>query len=104
MYSKENYTILMASMRIGKQGIPIYFQSFEGFNDSEEYLDSLLIKSVYYIHELFKDTDFNLIFLADRCFNSYSLLNTIDTLGHTYVIRLKGNINIQIFDKKKVIK
>ena len=28
MYSKENYTILMASMRIGKQGIPIYFQSF----------------------------------------------------------------------------
>ena len=101
MYSKENYTILMASMRIGKQGIPIYFQSFEGFNNSEAYLDSLLIKSVYYIHELFKDTDFNLIFLADRWFNSYSLLNTIAILGHTYVIRLKGNINIQIFDKKE---
>lgn len=101
MYSKENYTILMASMRIGKQGIPIYFQSFEGFNNSEAYLNSLLIKSVYYIHELFKDTDFNLIFLADRWFNSYSLLNTIDILGHTYVIRLKGNINIQIFDKKE---
>jgi len=33
MYSKENYTILIASMRIGKQGIPICFEVFDGFNN-----------------------------------------------------------------------
>lgn len=44
---------------------------------------------------------FDLIFLADRRFNSENILNTIDNLGHTYCIRLKKNIKIFIYDKKE---
>lgn len=101
MYCKNHLTILMVSMRVGKQRIPIYFKVFEGDHNSDAYLDSLLVETVHYVHNLFKDKGFQLIFLADRWFHSYELLNTIHALGHTYVIRLKGNISIKIFDKKE---
>lgn len=29
MFSHDNYTVFMISMRIGKQGIPIWFRCFE---------------------------------------------------------------------------
>ena len=32
MYSHDNYTVFMLSMRIGKQGIPIWFQCFKGIS------------------------------------------------------------------------
>lgn len=101
MYSKDNFTVLMSSMRIGKQGFPIYFECFEGINNPKAFEDATLIKAVDAIHDLFKDTDFDLIFLADRWFNSYALLEHIDSLNHSYVIRLKGNLNVSVFDKKE---
>lgn len=101
MYSKDNYTILLLSMRIGKQGFPIYFECFKGDNNPTAFEDSTLIKAIDYVHNLFIDSDFDLIFLADRWFNSFAFLNHINSLNHTYVIRLKGNLSISIFDKKE---
>lgn len=103
-YSKDNYTVLMCSMRVGKQGIPIYFEVFDGINNPEAFYDSTLIKAVNYINNLFKDKNVNLIFLADRWFNSYELLKTIKNLGRTYVIRSKGNLNIKVFTPKEAHK
>ena len=37
MYSKENYTVLFISMRVGKQGIPIYFECFKGIKEPEAF-------------------------------------------------------------------
>lgn len=34
MFSHDNYTVFMISMRIGKQGIPLWFRCFKGNNDS----------------------------------------------------------------------
>ena len=101
MYSKDNYTILLLSMRIGKQGFPIYFECFEGVNNPIAFEDSTIIKAINTVNDLFSHYDFDLIFLADRWFNSSSLLSHIDSLGHTYVIRLKGNLSTLIFDEKE---
>lgn len=101
MYSSENYTILMASMRIGTQGIPIWYEVFDGINNSEAYLDSLLVRQIKEISNIFKSINAELIFLADRWFNSCQFLKTIEDLGHKYVIRLKGNINVQVYDEKE---
>ena len=30
MFSKDNYTVFMITMRVGKQGIPLWFRCFEG--------------------------------------------------------------------------
>ena len=45
-------------------------------------------ESIPYVSSLF-DSSYKLIFLADRWFNSTSLMQHIDSLGHTYCIRLK---------------
>ena len=85
----------MFSMRIGTQGIPIYFKCFKGGkNCSEAFQLDVLKNGVKSVHNLFKNTDFELIFLADRWFSSTDLLDYINSLGHTYCVRLKGNINV----------
>lgn len=99
MFSKSNYTVFMITMRIGKTGIPLWFRCFKEHNELA-FKESLLKEGISYVSSLF-DKSFDLIFLADRWFNSVSLLKHIDTLGHTFCVRLKRNINIFIYSNKE---
>ena len=101
MYCKENYTVLLVSMRIGKQGIPVYFECFKGIRDPEAFYDETIIKAIDNAYSLFKDKGFEIVFLANRWFNSQRVLKYIDDIGCTYCIRLKGNLKIKCFDKKE---
>ena len=100
MYSHNNYTVFMISMRVGKQGIPLWFRCFEKKNDPNAFDEKLLMEGISYVSNLFPK-DFDLIFLADRWFNSTSLMKHIDDLGYTYILRLKQNIKVLHFDKKE---
>ena len=100
MFSHDNYTVFMISMRIGKQGIPLWFRCFKGNNDSEAFKESLLKEGISYVSNLF-DKSFDLIFLADRWFNSISLMKHINDLGHTYCIRLKSTLKTLIYDSNE---
>ena len=75
MFSHDNYVTLMFTMRVGKQGIPIWFKSFK-----QEYInkkistekggtiafnEALIIEGIKHVSALFNKS-FNLIFLADR--------------------------------------
>jgi hypothetical protein len=100
MFSHDNFTVFMITMRIGKQGIPLWFRCFKGNNDSNAFCESLLKEGISYVSSLF-DKDFDLIFLADRWFNSITLLEHIASLGHTFNVRLKGNIKVFAYDKKE---
>ena len=97
MFSHDNFTIFMISMRIGKQGIPLWFRCFKGKNDSEAFKLDVIKEGISYVSNLFGD-EFDLIFLADRWFNSTKLMEHIDSLGHTYCLRLKGNLKVTYFD------
>ena len=99
MFSHDNYTVFMISMRIGKQGIPLWFRCFKG-NSSMAFDEDMLKEGISYVSSLF-DNDFKLIFLADRWFNSISLMEHINSLGHTYCIRIKRNIKLLVYDKKE---
>ena len=106
MFSHDNYTVFMLTMRIASQGIPFTFKCFDGNNDDAFSLNTLqsCIKDV---SDLFKNRGFELIFLADRWFSSTKLLDFIDSLGHTYCVRLKGNIKVYkdgIMTKAKKLK
>lgn len=100
MFSHDNYTVFMITMRIGKQGIPLWFRCYKGNDDPKAFDEEMLKQGITYASSLFPD-DYDLIFLADRWFNSTSLLNHIDSLGRTYVVRLKGNIRCFVYDKKE---
>ena len=54
----------MITMRIGSQGIPLWFRCFKDKDDPEAFKEELLIEGINYIHHLFSK-DFDLIFLAD---------------------------------------
>ena len=101
MYSKDNYTVFMFSMRIGKQGIPLLFRCFEGDRDPNAFTDKTITDCIRKISSYFDKYNYELVFLADRWFNSEKVLSTIDDLGHTYCIRLKGNLLVSYYDKKK---
>lgn len=100
MFSKNNYTVFMITMRIGKQGIPLWFRCFEGNNCNEAFEEELLKSGIDYVSELF-GPNYDLIFLADRWFNSLSLMKHIDSLGHVFNLRLKKNLKVLVFDKKE---
>ena len=110
MFSHDNYVTLMFTLRVGKQGIHIWFKSFK-----QEYInkdislekggtiafnETLIINGIKHVSALFGEK-FDLIFLADRWFNSEKILSTIESLGHTYCIRLKKNIKLFIYDNKE---
>ena len=110
MFSHDNYVTLMFTMRIGKHDIPIWFKSFKQEYINKEvalekggtiaFNETLIIEGIKHVSALFGGK-FDLIFLADRWFNSENILKTIASLGHTYCIRLKKNIKIFSYDKKE---
>jgi len=101
MFSHDNYTVFMFSMRIGKQGIPLWFKCFKDISNNDAFKLNTLKEGIKVVHELFKDYDFDLIFLADRWFSFPAIFDFIDSLGHTYCIRLKKNAFVYHFDSKE---
>lgn len=100
MFSHDNFTIFMISMRIGKQGIPLWFRCFKGKDNSDAFKLTVITEGINYVSNLFGN-NFDLIFLADRWFNSTKLMDYINSLGHTYCLRLKGNYKVTYFDNLK---
>jgi hypothetical protein len=96
MYCKDKFTIFLLSLRIGKQGIPLWFRCFKGVDNADAFKLSLMNQGISYVHNLFKDKKCNLIFLADRWFNFREIMQHIDSLGDTYCIRTKSNVSIEI--------
>lgn len=94
MFSKHNYTVFMFTLRIGTFGIPIWFKCFKDYSNNDAFKFNTLNEGIISVSNIFKDKDFNLVFLADRWFGSPKILKVIEELGHTYVIRLKGNITV----------
>lgn len=101
MFVRDNFIVFMISLRIGKQSIPLWFRCFKGKSNKEAFRESLLEEGVYFVHELFKNKGYKVIFLGDRWFNSVTLMNYINSLGHTYVFRLKENYKCLVYNKKE---
>lgn len=95
-FCRESFTILFFSLRVGKQGIPLWFRCFKGNNDPKAFELNLIKEGISYVHSLFENSDYKLIFLADRWFNFREIMHHIDSLGHEYCIRTKSNIAIEI--------
>ena len=99
MYSHDNYAVFMITLRMGKQGIPLWFKCFEGMT-SEAYQIDIIKDGITYVSNLL-GKDFDLIFLADRWFDSVAILKHIESLGHTYCIRTRRTCKVLVYDKKE---
>ena len=99
-FCKDSFTILVFSLRVGKQGIPLWFRCFKGNDDPKAFELDLIKEGISYVHSLFENSGYRLIFLADRWFNFRELMMHIDSLGDIYCIRTKSNITIEIDNYK----
>ena len=100
MFSKSHYTVFMFTLKIGTFGVPIWFKCFKDISNNDAFKLSTIKEGIEEVSKLFKNTDFNLVFLADRWFGSSKILDIIDKLGHIYAIRIKGNIIVYLNGKK----
>ena len=95
-FCKDSFTILFFSLRVGKQGIPLCFRCFKGNDDPKAFELNLIKDGISYVHSLFENSGYNLVFLADRWFNFHEIMQHIDSLGDEYCIRTKSNVAIEI--------
>ncbi len=100
---EDRFTVLMFTLKIGKQGIPLFFRVFP-FHDKEAYSFSLFMEGIDFCHNLFKSIDplSLIIFLFDRHWaNHFKLMKFINSLNDTYCIRTKGNTTVFYLEKKE---
>lgn len=90
-HNKDDFVTLTITIKIGKQSIPIYYDTFLE-NDENAFSIDTITKALEHAHNLFPD--FNLIFLADRWFNDPAIFKVIEELSDYYCIRTKTNITI----------
>lgn len=100
---EDKFTILMLTLKIGKQSIPLWFRSFS-FHSKEAYSLDLFKEGVSFCHNLIKsiDDEADIIYLADRFWSThFKFMDYIHSLGCTYNIRTKGNTVAFVYDKKE---
>lgn len=62
MYSHNNYTVFMITMRLGKHGIPLWFKCFKNYSNNDAFKLNTIKDGIISVSNLFKDTDFKLVF------------------------------------------
>lgn len=90
MFCKNKFTVLLFSLRIGRQGIPLWFRCFKGKHNPAAYNLDLIKEGISYCHKLFEEKNYHIIFLADRWFPHIELLSFIQSLNCFYCIRSKS--------------
>ena len=98
MFCKDKFTILLFSLRIGKQGIPLWFRCFKGKHNPSAYSLDLIKQGISFCFNLFKDKNYHVIFLADRWFPHTPILSFIDSIGAFYCIRSKSFFTFSFFN------
>lgn len=96
MYCRNSFTVFLISLRIGKQGIPLWFRCFKGKQDPDAFKVSLFTQGIQFVYDIFSSKNCKLIFLADRWFPICQLMHFIDSIGAVYYIRAKSNTIISI--------
>ena len=87
MFCKEKFTILLFSIRIGKQGIPLWFRCFKSIYNPDAFSLELIKKGISFCANLFSDKSYHVIFLADRWFAKIDILSHIQNIGCFCCIR-----------------
>ena len=113
MYVKNNFVVLMFSLKVGSQGIPLYFKcdktksnrhrEIDEKNEKCLFSEKVIIDSINTVIDILKPINSKITFLADRWFCNLKLMKHIDSKGHYFAIRAKVNSSIKflMYDKKE---
>ena len=113
MYTKNDFVTLMFTLKVGKQGIPIWFKSdktksnchneIDEFTRKKLFSEKFILNAINEVINLFSSHDIKITFLADRWFCNLKLMKFIEDSGHYFCFRAKSqsDLKIYIYDKRQ---
>lgn len=113
MFVKDNFVVLMFTLKIGEQGIPIWFRcekhkskiTSKNYEKQKKKIfdEKYIMNAVKEVINIFNKHDIKITFLADRWFCNLKLMKFIQDNGHYFCIRAKvnSNIKVKIYDRKE---
>jgi hypothetical protein len=95
--TEESQHLLVASVRIGGRAVPVYWRAY---HDSE-LTERMTGYELEFVRHLFNEVlaevaRRRLVLTADRWFADVDLLDLLDELGISYVIRTKSNYKVRV--------
>ena len=82
----------MFTLKIGTFGVPIWFKCFKDISNNDAFKLNTMKEGIEAVSKLFKNADFNLVFLADRWFGSSKILD-IFACSNFFIFFLYCSIN-----------
>ena len=113
MFVRNNFVILMFSLKVNNQSIPIFFKcdktksnrhrEIDEINKKNLFSEKVIFDSIDKVIDLLAPLNSQIIFLADRWFCNLKLMKHIHDKGCFFAIRAKVNSSIKflIYDKKE---
>jgi len=113
MFVRNNFVVLMFSLKVNNQSIPIYFRcdktksnrhcEIDELTKKNLFSEKVIFESIDYVINLLSPLNSQIIFLADRWFCNLKLMKHIHDNDAFFAIRAKVNSSISflIYDKKE---
>ena len=113
MYIKNNFVILMFTLRIDNQGIPISFYLERTSSNSHStiqknsrkklFSQDFIFNAIDHVIDLLKPLNSKILFLGDRWFFNLSLLKHIQDKDCFFAVRAKAksSVKVYIYDQKE---
>lgn len=107
MFTKNNFVTLMFTLKIDKQGIPLFFRTertlsnchleIQKYSRKKLFTEKYIIDCIDEVINLLSPLNTKITFLADRWFFNLNLLKHIDESGHYYCFRAKANSSTKVY-------
>lgn len=113
MFIKDNFVVLMFSLKIDSQSIPLWFSlertssnchsNIQKNSRKKLFSQDFIFNAIDSVIELLKPLNSKIIFLADRWFFNLQLLKHIDDNSGFFAFRAKVNscVKVLVYDKKE---
>lgn len=113
MFIKDNFVVLMFSLKIDSQSIPLWFSlertssnchsNIQKNSRKKLFSQDFIFNAIDSVIELLKPLNSKIIFLADRWFFNLQLLKHIDDNSCFFAFRAKVNscVKVLVYDKKE---
>lgn len=97
--AEDSQHLLVASVRVGGRALPLYWRAYHG----TELKARMSLYEREFVRVLFAEVlagvESRLILTADRWFADVDLLDLLDEMGISYVIRTKSNYHVRVADR-----
>jgi len=99
----DKFVVLQFAMKINKRAIPLWFKICK-YSDKNAYSREYVKDGIQTMQELFAPYNYTIELLADRGFRDMDLFGYIRACGFNFAIRVVGDTNVKIRNRRNIKK